>query len=183
MIRKQEIAAVGSFQKTHGLKGELNALLDIDPDYFADGHPLVLDMDGIYVPFYAESVRPKGNVSCLLQIEGVDTVEKARTFVNKEIFAIAEQLKEYFDIDDEELMQADELEGYDVVDGTFGKIGRVAGIEDSTANELLIVASDANPEHEIMIPLVDDFVRGIDRESRTINVDVPESLLDLNRPD
>ncbi len=61
MIKKEDIVEIGKFQKTHALKGELNALLDIDGDYAADGNALVVAVDGIYVPFYAESVRPKGS--------------------------------------------------------------------------------------------------------------------------
>lgn len=60
MITKDEISAVGTLQKTHALKGELNMLLDIDSEYLTSGNPAIIEIDGIYVPFYAESVRPKG---------------------------------------------------------------------------------------------------------------------------
>ena len=72
MIKKEDIVAIGKFQKTHALKGELNALLDIDGDYAADGHPLIIDIDGIYVPFYAETVRPKGAESCGFKVSDND---------------------------------------------------------------------------------------------------------------
>ena len=34
MIEKDELLPVGKFRRTHALKGELNATIDIDPDFF-----------------------------------------------------------------------------------------------------------------------------------------------------
>ena len=53
MITEEEITSVGKLLKTHALKGEMNMMLDIDPGYLEDGNPAILDIDGIYVPFYA----------------------------------------------------------------------------------------------------------------------------------
>lgn len=65
MIEEKDIKAIGKFQKTHALKGELNAILDIDSEYVSEGNAVVVDIDGIFVPFFASSVRPKGSTSYL----------------------------------------------------------------------------------------------------------------------
>ena len=65
MITEEEITSVGKLLKTHALKGEMNMMLDIDPGYFEEGNPAVLDIDGIYVPFYSDSIRTKGSFSFL----------------------------------------------------------------------------------------------------------------------
>ena len=69
MIKEEEIIEIGKFQKTHALKGELNALLDVGAEYLEDGNPLVIPVDGLFVPFYAESVRPKGTTSFLVKLK------------------------------------------------------------------------------------------------------------------
>ena len=78
MIEEKDIVQAGKFLKPHGLKGELNAVLDYDAEILEEDYPLIVDMDGIYVPFYAESVRPKGHFSSLVKLEGIDSVEDTR---------------------------------------------------------------------------------------------------------
>ena len=51
MIEEKDLTPVGKFLKTHALKGELNAILEIDPEFFTEGYPLVIDVDGAFVPF------------------------------------------------------------------------------------------------------------------------------------
>ena len=42
MIDKDKLIEIGKFQRTHALKGELNAILDVPEDYVEDGNPLVV---------------------------------------------------------------------------------------------------------------------------------------------
>ena len=42
MIKEEDTIKIGKFQKTHALKGELNALLDIDPEYFTDKYKITI---------------------------------------------------------------------------------------------------------------------------------------------
>ena len=58
MIYSTDIEQIGKFLKTHALKGELNAQLEIDADFLRPEIPIIMDIDGIFVPFYPESVRP-----------------------------------------------------------------------------------------------------------------------------
>lgn len=176
MIKEEEIIEIGKFQKTHALKGELNALLDVEPEYLEDGNPLVIPVDGLYVPFYAESVRPKGTTSYLVKLKGVDDVEEATAFVNKPIYGLRKSLTEYMDMEEGDLID-DDLIGFRVEDVNAGFLGTVDRIDDSTINTLLVVNGDRG---EIFIPLIDDFIESIDAGTETITVDVPEDLLKLN---
>ncbi len=174
MIEREETVEIGKFQRTHGLKGELNALIEVCPEYVEDGNPLVLEIEGILVPFYAESVRPKGQLSYLVKLDGIDTQEEAAAFVNCAILAERELLTEY--VDEEELMLSEELAGFQVVDITHGELGEVERIDDSTENVLLIVRRG---DEEIMIPFVDTFIEEINPQERVIRVSLPEGLMEL----
>lgn len=177
MIRKEEIVEIGKFQKTHALKGELNALLDIEPDYAFDGKPLIVQIDGIYVPFYPESIRPKGSESFLVKLQAVDTQEEARKFVNKEIYGLRSDLENYYDDPDSQLVS--DFINFNIVDRRLGKIGVVRDVDESTANVLFVV--ETNDGETVYIPVAEEFIESIDDDSQTIATLLPDGLVDLNR--
>lgn len=176
MIKKEDIVEIGKFQKTHALKGELNALLQVDEDYITDGNPLIVEVDGIYVPFYGESVRPKGTESFLVKLRNVDTHDDAKDFVNKTIYGLRSDLINYFDDPDLEL-KADFV-GYTVVDSHLGKIGTITDVDDSTANVLFIVETEDGGK--VYIPVAEEFLDAIDDERQVIETTLPDGLVDLN---
>ena len=178
MIRKEDIVAIGKFQKTHALQGELNAIVDVQEDYAEDDKPFIVDVDGIYVPFYIESIRPKGSISYLVKLAGVDSQEEAQQFVNKEIYAMRSDLIDYFETDGETFVDPDDIEGYEVVDSRLGDLGKVKEVNDATANVLLVV--DTPDGDELLVPFVDEFVEEIDQDNKRIVVSLPEGLLEIN---
>lgn len=180
MINRDEITPVGKFQKTHALKGELNMISDIDPQYYLEGNPLIIDEDGILVPFFVESVRPKGSTSYLIKISGVDNENEASDFVNKEIYMLSKDADEWLE---EELEESYEFLGYKIEDaGNGGKlVGEITGIEDSTSNVLFIVENPSG--EEFFIPSSEDFIESIDDNQKIIRMRIPEGLLDINSKD
>lgn len=72
-----------------------------------------------------------------------------------------------------------EWDGWEVHDARAGRLGTVAGIRLLPGQELLEVEADAAGARTILIPLVDEFVAGVDPDARRIDVDVPDGLLDL----
>ncbi len=174
MIDKDNLIEIGKFQKTHALKGELNAVLDIPEEYVEDGNPLVIETDGIPVPYYAESIRQKGATSFLIKLEGVDSVDDASELVNSPISVPKDVLREYIG----EMMFDEDLEGFNVIDGNFGEIGELEYIDSATENELMVVRTSSGDE--IYIPLVEDFIVEIDDKKREIHTSLPEGLITLN---
>ncbi len=179
MITDDEITSVGKLLKTHALKGEMNMVLDIDPGYLEEGNPAVLDIDGIYVPFYADNIRTKGSFSYLVKFEGIDSEIEAKKLVNKTVFALRDRLKEYMlDNYDEEYALYDDLIGWTVEDKDSGVIGKVVEIDTNTENELFIVETPDGKT--VYIPLTEDFIEKMNEETKTILMNLPEGLLDLN---
>lgn len=179
MIKEEEISAIGKLQKTHALKGELNVMLDIDPEYLESGNPAIIDIDGIFVPFYAESVRSKGSFSYLVKFDGIDSEFEARKLVNKTVYAVKDKLKEYLEDNyDDEYALYDDLIGCTIVDVETGVIGKVVDIDSNTENELFIV--ETSEGNIVYIPLTEDFIKEIDEANRTILMTLPDGLLDLN---
>ncbi|MBQ0740703.1 16S rRNA processing protein RimM, partial [Aquimarina celericrescens] len=69
-----------------------------------------------------------------------------------------------------------EVIGFTIQDVTFGKVGIVKAVNDSTAQALFEGDRDGI---EILIPMNDEFIGKIDRESKVIYVETPEGLIDL----
>ncbi|MCH5233285.1 MAG: 16S rRNA processing protein RimM [Muribaculaceae bacterium] len=172
MITNDQLITVGKFHKTHGLKGELNAILDIDPAYFVEGNPLIVEIEGLNVPFYLNSIRNKGSISYLIRLEGVETDKEASEFVNHEIKMIAEDSEEWLEPNEDDLI------GFTIVDMENQKpIGELYDIDDSTENVLFIVK---NKDDSFYIPAADEFIKEIDYDKKLIMMTFPDGLLDMN---
>lgn len=179
MIKAEQLKSLGQFQRTHGLRGELNAIFELDPEFIEEGYPIIVDIDGIFVPFYADSVRPKGATTDLVKLSGVDSEEEAKIFVNKTIYGLRDDIADFTGEDPDSLFDPYSLKGLSVVDARLGEIGKVEEVDDSTANVLLVVA-DPQTGNRIQIPMVEAFVKTIDNDNGRIEVDVPEELINLN---
>lgn len=176
MISKEDITTIGKFQKTHALKGELNMISEIDPEYFLEGNAMIVEDDGILVPFFAETIRPKGSTSYLVKLNGIDNEEAASNFVNKEISILKKDAEELLD---DFITGSDDLLGYMIIDEATGKeIGEIKHIEDSTANVVFIV-EDQDGE-EIYLPANAELIIDINDEEKKIIMKIPDGLLDIN---
>lgn len=181
MILPEEIIEIGKFFKAHGLKGEMNVVTDYDPSILEDGYPLIVDMDGIYVPFYAESVRPKGSQSSLVKIDGIDTKEATQTFVNKTIFMLRRDVAEYLNVDISELEQDMDIIGYTLNDIILGEIGIISDMDYSTVNILMtLTLPNATEENDtVTIPFRENFIIDISEQGKSVDVDLPESIREI----
>ncbi|MBQ9041236.1 MAG: 16S rRNA processing protein RimM [Eggerthellaceae bacterium] len=68
-------------------------------------------------------------------------------------------------------------EGWTVVDVSADQIGVVAGLLDNPGQALLEVEREDGST--TLVPVVDEIIRGVDVEDRTVLVDLPNGLLDL----
>lgn len=187
MIEEKDIIEAGKFLKPHGLKGELNAVLEYPAEILESDYPLIVSMDGIFVPFYAESVRPKGHFSSLIKLQGVDSVEEARKFVNHNFYFRRSDVAEFLNMDVEDIQTEDDFVGYKVYDKNLGYLGVVEELDASTENVLLLVRPESDDDEEaelLYIPFNDELIDNIEEDEETgegeIHFDLPKGILDLN---
>jgi 16S rRNA processing protein RimM len=69
-----------------------------------------------------------------------------------------------------------EVIGYTIEDKNFGEVGKIVGVNDTTAQALFEVENNGK---EILIPMNDEFIIKVDRKNKTIFVETPEGLIDL----
>lgn len=182
MITREQITEAGVFTKTHGIKGELAATLEVEADFFERYPMFICEMDGIFVPFFIESIRVRGSQGALIKPEDVDSEVQAKLFVGKSIYIRKRDLlasEADGDVDPEaEGAYADDLVGYSVVDSEHGLLGVITDIEDSTANLLFILRTPA--DKTLYIPVAEPFIDSINPETRTVDTSLPDGLVNLN---
>lgn len=177
MILESEIIEAGKFNKPHGVKGEISATIELDVDLDCV-RCVIIPVDGIYVPFFIENVRPKNGDTFLVTLDGIDNEEKAQYFANRTFYIPATDLPEADEYNDEDGFYAADLIGYTLEDLTAGKIGSVTDINDSTQNVLFVITTDSGSE--VFVPVVDEFIIDIDPDKKLIHTSLPEGIVDLN---
>ena len=116
MIRREEVYKIGRLGKTHGVRGEISFLLDDDVFDRTDADYLILDIDGILVPFFIEEYRFKTDSNALMKFDGIDTQERARELTGCDVYFPRSQADE-----DETSVSWAELVGYSLIDSNSGK--------------------------------------------------------------
>ena len=168
MIRKEEVFKIGRLGKAHGVKGEVSFQFDDDVFDRTDADYLILDIDGILVPFFIEEYRFRSDNVALMKFEDIDTQDRAQELTGCDVYfprALA---------DEDDAPTLTFLIGFDVIDAINGKtVGRIAAIDDSTAN-LLFELADGR-----LLPAADELISDIDQFGRTITMNIPEGLLEL----
>jgi 16S rRNA processing protein RimM len=115
-----------------------------------------------------EEARPQGRVWAV-KVEGVSDRMAAERLVGAEVLVPREELTE---AGEGRLLWVD-LEGLEVVTAAGEAVGRVTGLYETGAVDVLVVTG---PKGEKLIPLAPYVV--VDRAARRIVVDPPEGLLD-----
>ena len=169
MIRQEEVYKIGKLGKAHGVKGEISFLFDDDVFDRTDADYLVLDMDGILVPFFIEEYRFKTDDNALMKFEGIDTQERARELTGCEVYFPREMAE-----DDNEQLSWAAIVGFELIDASTRKsAGNIASVDDTTIN-ILFELEDGK-----LIPASEDLITNIDTKKQQIFIHLPEGILEL----
>ena len=168
MIRKKDVYKIGTVGKAHGLKGEVTIHIDDDVFDRTETEYLILEIDGILVPFFMEEYRFKTDETVLMKFEGIDSQERARQLTGTEVFF---PRNEAVDDNDGELSYA-QLTGFTVINSADGKaVGEIAYIDEQTAN-IMFELTDGT-----LLPAAEELIDDINIEQRTITLRIADGLL------
>ena len=169
MIKKEDVYKIGRLGKAHGVKGEVSFQFTDDIFDSVDAEYLVLDVDGILVPFFMEEYRFRNDSVCLVKFCDVDTQQRAQELTGCDVYfprALAEEA--------EETPSLSSLVGFKIVSVPDGStIGTIAAIDDTTQNILFEL------EDGTLIPASDELIENIDVNKKEIIMNIPEGLLDI----
>jgi len=172
-MRKEDCFYLGRIVRKHSFKGEVVIKLDTDePELYQEMESIFVDLGNNLIPFFIEkSSLHKGN-QLRVQFEDIYTEEEADAILKSDIYLPLDLLpkltgnKFYFH----------EVIGFTIVDEQFGEVGILESINDKAAQPLFEIK---NGENEIFIPMIDDFIKKIDREKQQILVATPAGLIEM----
>lgn len=172
-MTKEDCFYLGKIVKKYSFKGELLAKLDTDqPDIYENLDAIFIEVNDTLIPFFIEKSQLHKSDLLRIKFEDVtneadaDSLMKCDLYLPLDSLPKLEGTKFYFH----------EIIGFQLNDENFGAVGKIKGVNDSTAQALFEVDRDGI---EILIPLNDDFIKTLDREAKTITVNTPPGLIEL----
>ena len=169
MIRQEEVYKIGRIGKTHGVKGEVT--LHFTDDIFdrADADYLVIEIDGILVPFFMEEYRFRSDTVALIKFCDIDTQEQAAQLTGSDVF-----FPRHLAADAYEELSWSALAGYELVDAeTQQTVGKIAHVDDTTLN-ILFELEDGR-----LIPASNELIVQVDSQRQIIEITLPDGILEL----
>jgi 16S rRNA processing protein RimM len=172
-MRKEECFYLGRIVKKHSFKGEVVIKLDTDePELYRNMESVFVDLGGNLVPFFIEKSSLSKGTMLRVKFEDVNTEDEADSIMKSGIYLPLDLLPTL----DGNKFYFHEIIGFTVIDRNFGTVGVVVNVNDTAAQPLFEIERD---DKEIFIPLIDDFIKKVDRKNKEIQVETPEGLIDL----
>ena len=155
---KQNYLLCGKVIKTHGVRGSLKVDHYCDTsEIFAAIKTLYLKKGDNYTPYTVRRTVRFGRMM-LLELEGIDSLDTAIDFNNRELFACREDSP----IDEKAVFLSD-LIGLPVTDANTGRVyGTVADVQESPAANLFVIKTEDG--REVLLPDVPAFIHRADEE-------------------
>jgi len=164
---------VGKIVNTHALQGELRIISNSDfkEERFKEGSKLFIDYNGEYIPVEVKTHRTNKNFD-LLKFVGMHHINDVEKYKGCEILVDAQNLSE---LDDAEFYF------YEIIgclvkttDGTV--LGEIIDILQTGANDVWVV-KDQDREKDVLIPYIEDVVKAVDIQNKTVTVELLEGLI------
>ncbi|MCK5124743.1 MAG: 16S rRNA processing protein RimM [candidate division Zixibacteria bacterium] len=172
MTTRPEYITVGHFGRPRGVFGEINVTPDTDfPDRYLELTELLVERNGQKEVLTIESATLIGGRP-VVKLKGFDSREAVGELTNQSIEIPGDLAVE---LPDGKYYQFD-LVGCRVIgiDGT--DYGVLEEILFYPSNDLYRIKSDSFGE--ILLPVVDKFIKGVDIEKKEIIIDPPEGLIE-----
>ena len=172
-MRKQDCFYLGNIVKKHSFKGEVVIKLDTDePELYKNMESVFVDLGGNLVPFFIKKSSLSRGTMLRVHFEDVNSEEEADFIMKSGIYLPLSLLPKL----EGNQFYFHEIIGFHVIDEIHGDIGVLVYINDKAAQPMFEIENGAV---EIFIPMIDDFIKKIDRENKQIHVKTPEGLVDL----
>ena len=172
-MKKEECFYLGKIVSKFSFKGEVLIKLDTDePESYVKMESVFVDYNNNLVPFFIEKSSLHKSDLLRVKFEDVDSEDDAEDLMKAEIYLPLTMLPKL----EGNQFYYHEVIGFTIVDHTFGEVGIIKSINDSTAQALFEIDRSGI---EILIPMNDEFIVKIDRENKVVIVNTPPGLIDL----
>jgi len=163
---------IGKIVATHGINGSLVLTHVVGKStWLKKDHVLLVEMQkGSYIPYFVSGCKSINPEEYVITIEDIDKVESAKKLVTKHVYV------------DESILSGFARQspllwiGFNLIDKEKGKIGEIEDVM-QTGNQWLAKLTYQNTE--VLVPLIEQMIDSVDIKARTIEVTLPEGLLEV----
>jgi 16S rRNA processing protein RimM len=172
-MRKEDCFYLGKIVRKHSFKGEVVIKLDTDePELYKNMESVYVELGNNLVPFFIDkSSLHKGN-QLRVQFEDVYSEEEADSILKSDVYLPLTLLPKL----EGDKFYYHEVIGFSVFDSNFGEVGTIIHINDKAAQPLFEIDREGKT---IFIPMIDDFIKKVDRKNNHIQVETPTGLIEL----
>jgi len=162
-------------RKTTGFSGELLVSLESPLPFPTEKLQfLLVELEDGIIPFHIRELEQLASGMISVSLTDVRTVEQAKKLNGCPVYLE----KKYLESGETALRHLEDLSGYQVMDLNDGLLGVITEVLRWPGQDLLKIVSG---EREILVPLTEEYITGLQEEKKILHVSLPEGLLDLNQ--
>jgi 16S rRNA processing protein RimM len=162
---------LGKLIKPIGLDGEIRLSIEEGIEHVEKPQVLFQLRDDRFFPWFVQEWKNSDEGEYLVQFEELNSPEKAREICGQSIW-VDSSLVSFSPQDD----GRDDLIGYQIRDQQGKVYGNISEILDNSGQWLAVLEYE---NREILIPLAEENILGVQDIERYLVVDIPEGLTDL----
>lgn len=171
-MRREDCYLLGKITRRHGLAGNVILKLDTDqPKLYNKLESIFVEINGLLVPFFIEksSWSKLDALNLAFKNSSESIVDQT---LGKSVYlplATLPQLtgKQFY---------YHEIIGFNVIDEHDNDCGVIRSVNDQTAQNYFVTNLEGK---EVVVPIIKDWIIEVDREERTIKMQLPEGLIDV----
>lgn len=164
---------LGHITRTHGTRGEVVFFLDVDyPDEYQELDSVFVEIKGELVPYFVQNINIQRDNKAIVKLEEINSIEAAKPLINCALYLPDDSLEDL----DESQFYYHEIIGFGVVDTQLGALGTVKAVYTMNIQDLIAMHYQGQ---EVLIPVNDDIVLGVEREQKILKVSLPEGLIEV----
>ncbi len=172
-MQKENCFYLGKIVKKYSFKGELLAKLDTDePELYSKLESVFVEKHKNLIPFFIEKSSLHKSTLLRIKFEDINTEADADSLLGSHLYLPLDLLPKL----SENKFYYHEIIGFTIKDISFGEVGIATGVNDATAQVLIEIDREGT---QILIPLIDKFIKEVDRSTKTILLDVPVGLIEI----
>lgn len=170
---KEKCYELGYIEKSHGLSGDVQIFLDVDnPEEYHKMESVFVEINKKLVPFFVSRLQPHRSKQLIVSFEDINDVLESDKLKGSKLWLPLTKLPKL----KEDQYYFHEIVDYSVVDRNLGVLGAVLSVYEGTGQDLLAVDYKGD---EVLIPITDQIVHKVNKQTKSIDVSLPEGLLDV----
>ncbi len=171
-MRKEDCYFLGKITRKHGLAGNVILKLDTDqPKLYNKLESIFVEINGLLVPFFIDKISWSKSDALIILFKN-STESLADQVIGKDVYLPLSTLpklsgKQFY---------YHEVIGFEVREEDGKSCGLIGSVNDHTAQHYFHLRL---AEHDVVIPIIKDWILEVNREEKFIEMRLPEGLMDV----